>query len=156
MAIGEVQWFVFLALAVLLSLCAPYAIIHLCEGKVQTFINGCLRRVLKIRWPETISNADLWERTCQLPAEELIRKRRWGWIGHTLRKPSTNITRQALRWNPQGKRKRGRPRNTWRRDLEADTRKMGYTWSQIEKMAQDRGLCRAVVGGAYPDRSDGH
>ncbi|KAK7095931.1 hypothetical protein V1264_005285 [Littorina saxatilis] len=124
--------------------------------KVQTFINSCLRRVLKIRWPETISNADLWERTCQLPAEELIRKRRWGWIGHTLRKPSTNITRQALRWNPQGKRKRGRPRNTWRRDLEADTRKMGYTWSQIEKMAQDRGLWRAVVGGPYPDRSDGH
>ncbi|KAK7105447.1 hypothetical protein V1264_016822 [Littorina saxatilis] len=106
--------------------------------------------------PETISNADLWERTCQLPAEELIRKRRWGWIGHTLRKPSTNITRQALRWNPQGKRKRGRPRNTWRRDLEADTRKMGYTWSQIEKMAQDRGLWRAVVGAPYPDRSDGH
>ncbi|KAK7103731.1 hypothetical protein V1264_018575 [Littorina saxatilis] len=124
--------------------------------KVQTFINSCLRRVLKIRWPETISNADLWERTCQLPAEELIRKRRWGWIGHTLRKPSTNITRQALRWNPQGKRKRGRPRNTWRRDLEADTRKMGYTWSQIERMAQDRGLWRAVVGGPYPDRSDGH
>ncbi|KAK7090431.1 hypothetical protein V1264_010229 [Littorina saxatilis] len=124
--------------------------------KVQTFINSCLRRVLKIRWPETISNADLWERTCQLSAEELIRKRRWGWIGHTLRKPPTNITRQALRWNPQGKRKRGRPRNTWRRDLEADTRKMGYTWSQIEKMAQDRGLWRAVVGGPYPDRSDGH
>ena len=123
--------------------------------RVQTFINGCLRRILQIRWPDTISNANLWESTKQLPADEEIRKRRWGWIGHTLRKPPTNITRQALKWNPQGKRKRGRPRNTWRRDLEADTTKMGYTWNQIERMAQDRGLWRSLFGGPYPDRGDG-
>ena len=36
-----------------------------------------------------------------------ILKRRCGWLGHTLRKPNTNITRQALTWNPQGKRKWG-------------------------------------------------
>ena len=47
-----------------------------------------------------------------------MRKRRW--IGHTLWKPKHNITRQALQWNPQGKRGRGRPRNTWRRDLIAE------------------------------------
>jgi hypothetical protein len=52
-----------------------------------------------------------------VPAEEEIRRRRWRWIGHTLRKPPTNITRQALTWNPHGKRKRGRPKNSWRRDL---------------------------------------
>ena len=43
-------------------------------------------------------------------------RRRRSWIGPTLRKAPNNITRQALRWNPQGKRKRGRPRNNWRRD----------------------------------------
>ena len=124
-------------------------------GKVQTFINSCLRRILQIRWPDTINNTDLWQRTCQRPIEEDIRRRRWGWIGHTLRKPPTNITRQALKWNPQGKRKRGRPRNTWRRDLEADTEKMGYSWTQLERMAQDRGLWRSVVGGPYPSWGDG-
>ena len=41
-----------------------------------------------------------------------IRKRKWGWIGHALRKPASNITRQALDWNPQGKRKVGRPKQT--------------------------------------------
>nr|KAG5689204.1 hypothetical protein BaRGS_014860 [Batillaria attramentaria] len=123
--------------------------------KVQTFINSCLRRILQIRWPDTISNIDLWQRTHQLPAEDEIRRRRWGWLGHTLRKPTSNTTRQALTWNPQGKQKRGRPRNTWRRDLEADTKKMGYTWRQLETMAQDRGLWRTVVGGLYPSRGDG-
>ncbi|PVD26790.1 hypothetical protein C0Q70_14468 [Pomacea canaliculata] len=30
-----------------------------------------------------------------------------GWIGHTLRKPADTIARQALGWNPQGKRRGG-------------------------------------------------
>ncbi|VDP52070.1 unnamed protein product [Schistosoma curassoni] len=51
----------------------------------------------------------MWERTNQLPAEEEIRKRRWKWIGHTLRKSSNCITRQALTCNPEGNRKRGSP-----------------------------------------------
>ena len=31
-----------------------------------------------------------------------------------------SVRRQALKWNPQGKRKRGRPNSTWRRDVEAE------------------------------------
>ena len=64
--------------------------------KLQTFVNKCLRKIMKIRWPETIKNELLWNHTNQLPIDREIRKRKWGWIGHTLRKPSTNITRQAL------------------------------------------------------------
>ena len=65
--------------------------------KVQTFINSCLRRILQIRWPDTIRNSDLWQRTNQLPTENEIRRRRWGWIGHTLRKPASNTTRMTLK-----------------------------------------------------------
>ncbi|VDO52788.1 unnamed protein product [Schistosoma margrebowiei] len=64
--------------------------------RVQVFINSCLRKMLNIHWSDIISNTLLWERTNQLPAEEEIRKRRWKWIGHTLRKSSNCITRQAL------------------------------------------------------------
>ncbi|VDP55626.1 unnamed protein product [Schistosoma mattheei] len=35
------------------------AIIH----KIQMFINSCLRKILRIRWPDTIDNNVLWERT---------------------------------------------------------------------------------------------
>ena len=40
-------------------------------------------------------------------------EKKWVWIGHTLGKPASSTTTQALTWKPQGKRKRGRPRNTW-------------------------------------------
>ncbi|CAH8650448.1 unnamed protein product [Schistosoma curassoni] len=115
--------------------------------KVQVFINSCLRKILNIHWPDTISNSLLWERTNQLPAEEEIRKRRWKWIGHTLRKSSNCITRQALTWNPEGKRRRGRPKNTLRRIIEADMKAMNYNWTELERIAQDRVGWRMLVSG---------
>ncbi|VDO83129.1 unnamed protein product [Schistosoma margrebowiei] len=92
--------------------------------KVQVFINSCLRKILNIHRPDTISNSLLWERTNQLPDEKVIRKRRWKWIGHPLRKSSNCITRQVLTWNPQGKRKKERPKDTLRREIEADMKRM--------------------------------
>ncbi|VDO50292.1 unnamed protein product [Schistosoma margrebowiei] len=83
--------------------------------EIQVFLISCLRKILQIRWSDTISNNLLWARTNQIPAEEEIRKKRWKWIGHTLRKAPNCVTRQTLTWNPQGQGRRGRPKNTLRR-----------------------------------------
>ncbi|VDO68801.1 unnamed protein product [Schistosoma margrebowiei] len=115
--------------------------------KIQVFINNCLRKILQIRWPDTISNNVLWERTKQIPVEEEIRKKRWKWIGHILRKAPNCVTRQALTWNPQGQRKRGRPKNTLRREMKIDMRKKNKNWMELEKKAQDRVGWRMLVGG---------
>jgi len=80
-----------------------------------------------------IPNGDLWERAGQEPVAKQILKRKWGWIGHTLQKPASSITRPALSWNPQGKRKRGRPRNSWRRDTEAELKQQGTKQEQQEQ-----------------------
>ncbi|KAL8596941.1 hypothetical protein ACOMHN_027887 [Nucella lapillus] len=113
--------------------------------KLQTFINRCLRNILNIRWPEVISNEDLWTRTKQTLIGEDIRKRKWGWIGHTMRKPPSNVTRQALDWNPQGKRKVGRPRQTWRRSTEAEVKAAGMTWAELKRISQNRVRWRSAV-----------
>ena len=42
--------------------------------KLQTFINKCLRMILNIRWPEVISNEELWGRTHQSRIEESIKR----------------------------------------------------------------------------------
>ncbi|RUS81469.1 hypothetical protein EGW08_010767 [Elysia chlorotica] len=121
---------------------------------LQTFINRCLRNILNIRWPEVISNQDLWERTRQAPIEQEIKKRNWGWIGHTLRKPSSNTTRQSLEWNPQGKRKVGRPRQTWRRSTDAEARAAGMTWAELRRTSQNRVRWRSVVAALCSYRSE--
>ena len=53
---------------------------------LQTFVNKCLRIILKIFWPQVIPNKELWRKTLQRPIEEQIANRKWRWIGHTLRK----------------------------------------------------------------------
>nr|XP_022287459.1 uncharacterized protein LOC111100125 [Crassostrea virginica] len=58
-----------------------------------------------------------------------------------------SITRQALQWNPQGKRKVGRPRYTWRRSVQAEMEAAGYKWRDMVRLAQNRTRWRSVVGG---------
>ena len=123
--------------------------------KLQTFINNCLRRILQIRWPNTISNSDLCEKIHQQNVGDEMRKRRWGWICHTLRKLASTITRQALTWNSQGKRKRGRSRNTWRRDLLTDIKRTGYSWREFEMKAQDRRLWKTYIPGGAKNEEVG-
>ena len=57
-----------------------------------------------------------------------IRKRKFRWIGHTLRKEDGEISKSALFWNPQGNRKRGRPRNSWRRSVNKEA---GRSWNEL-------------------------
>ena len=115
--------------------------------KIQTFFNTCLQHIYNIWWPEMIPNEELWERTGQQPVAKQILKRKWGWIGHALRKPASSITHQALTWKLQGKRKRGRPRNSWRQDIEAELKQQGTNWTGATRLAQNRVWWRGVING---------
>ena len=97
-----------------------------------------LRKILKIYWPEKISNMEVWARTGQGCVLQEIARCKWNWIGHTLRKPTSDITRQALEWNPQGKRKVGRPVKTWRRSVEEELKQANITWNAAKRTAANR------------------
>lgn len=47
-----------------------------------------------------------------------IKKRRLRWLGHVLRMLPERIPKVALRWTLAGKRKKGRPKATWRKAVE--------------------------------------
>ena len=113
--------------------------------KLQVFINRCLRTILKLYWADKTTNEELWRRTEQRPIEQELRQRKWGWLGHTLRRSRESITRQALTWNPQGNRGVGRPRNTWRRELETEAKRAKKTWNDLEKIASDRRTWKDMV-----------
>ena len=65
--------------------------------------------------------------------ETLLIQNRWRWLGHVIRKPSEDMTKVAIRWTPEVKRKRGRPKTTWRRTIENEIKERRYTWDTIEK-----------------------
>jgi hypothetical protein len=101
---------------------------------MQTFVNRCLRDILRIWWPNIISNKDLWKATSQEDRNLEIRKRKVGWIGHALRKEDGEISETALLWNPQGSRKRGRPKNSWRRSV---IKEAGRRWNELRFLAAE-------------------
>ena len=109
---------------------------------------------MKLKWTDKIRNEQLWERTGQAPIQTEIGRRRWKWVGHTLRKGKNSITRQTLQWNPQGSRGRGRPRETWRRCMEREMKDVRITRVALSKKAQDRDVWRMFVCGLYPDRGE--
>jgi len=101
-------------LSVLLYVCETWKTTNQITRRLQIFVNKCLRRIMNIKWTGKITNEELWRITNQKSIENQI-KRKWNWIGHTLRKKTGAIEKTALNWNPQGYRRRGRPKRTWRR-----------------------------------------
>jgi len=91
---------------------------------------------------------------CSISVTGLDQK--WNWLGHTLRKSGDSIAKQALQWTAQGHRGRGRPKNTWRRELENEMWTVGfrYSWRKMEEAAQDRAGWRRVVCGLCSTGSD--
>lgn len=66
-------------------------------------------------WPRIISNEKLWQDTKQSDINMEIRKCKFRWIGHTLRKNDAEAGNAAFQWNPQCVRMRGRSRSSRRR-----------------------------------------
>lgn len=89
-------------------------------SKLNSFFNSCLRKILGVWWPRKISNEALHAKTNQQNINVQIKEKKYRWIGHTLRKDKGEICYKALLWNPQGKRKVGAPRRTWRNSIQRE------------------------------------
>ena len=114
--------------------------------RLSVFHTSCLRKICRIYWPQKITNKELYQRTGQRDIFTAIMQRRWRWLGHVIRKDRDSITRTALRWTPDsGRRKRGRPWETWRRTIEVQVKTTGITWKELEKAAMDRGQWKSQV-----------
>ena len=57
--------------------------------KIDVFQNRCLRRIMKIKWQDKISNKVLLEMVNAERLSEEVRRRRWRFIGHILRQQLT-------------------------------------------------------------------
>ena len=61
----------------------------------------------------------------------IIRGRRWRWIWHILRMENNKHVRAALTWTPEGKRKRGRPKENWNRAKRTKMQIMGRRYERV-------------------------
>ena len=91
------------------------------ENKIDVFQNRCLAG---------------WK------TSEDVRKRRCKFISQIMTKEPNNDCRTALTWTPEERRKRGRPKTTWRKTAEREREKAGWkNWSELQITAADRAGC---------------
>ena len=61
-----------------------------------------------------------------------------------------SLPRTAITWAPEGKRKRGRPKETWRRTVERERCEMRFqTWREAVQVAKDRRLRDLIKGSIF-------
>jgi hypothetical protein len=101
---------------------------------------------LRIWWPKTKSNKELWEKHSKY---QLAVKLKWenGNVLGTLweRIRITSLDRDLLNWNPQGKRWKGGPRVTWKRTVLAELQEQNVSWNEAKQMAKKRIYWRKFV-----------
>ncbi|XP_041356848.1 uncharacterized protein LOC121374038 [Gigantopelta aegis] len=123
-------------------------------SRLSSFHTTSLRRILRIFWPRKISNEQVLEETNQESMRTIITRRRWKWISHVLQKEDTSITKTAECWTHKWKRKRGRPKTTWRRTVELEMKETGHSCGTIERLARDRPAWRNFVAALNATRRD--
>ena len=127
-------------ISVLLYGCKTWRTTQADEKKLDAFLRKGLRRILKIYWPMRITNEEVRRRAgIRETISDQVARWRWTWLCHVLRMDHHSHPRIALTWVPEGKRKRGRPRETWRRTVEGEIKDRGLrSWSEAATAAKDR------------------
>ena len=89
------------------------------------------------------------------PLSEEVKLRRWKMIGHILRQDHNNDCSIAMTWAPEGKRRKGRPKTTWRRTVEKERKEGGWkSWSEARTAAAYHEKWRSSVKALYATRHE--
>ena len=135
-------------LSVLLYGCETWKMNRYNEKRIDIFVQKCLRRILKIYYPNMISNEELYKLAKVQKVTDTIKYRRRRYLGHILRQDPAKYQHAVVRWKPDGKRNIGRPRETWFRTVERDLRNMRINnWQDAYDEAQDRNNWRKLICG---------
>ena len=98
-------------------------------------------RIMKVLGTKTKTRIGFWNVQTLYQTAEMrcyclhilgVSESRWTGSGNE------SITKTALHWTPEGRRKRGRPKNTWRRTVETELRGLKQSWNKIQQLAKDR------------------
>ena len=103
-------------------------------SRLDAFEIWVYRRVLKISWTEKITNEEVLR--SMGTGREIVRQfktRKLQYLGHLMRHNTSQI--QPIEGKIEGRRSRGRPRNTWTTDI---TTTNGMKYYQLKRAAEDR------------------
>ena len=116
------------------------------EKTLDSYHRRQLRNAINIKWPEKISNIDLYKKTGETPWSTTIAKRRLRLYGHVMRLPHETPIRQVIQeYDRPLKMARGAPKFTWKNNINNDLSKIGFDRFTADEITQDRGGWRKLI-----------
>ena len=111
------------------------------EDKIEATEMWCLRKMSNIQWRDRVTNEEVLRRLgTSRTLLDKIKKRKCRYYGHIKRK--NNILTTAVEGRVEGKRPRGRPRNTWFKDIKVWTNQTAH---DCTRSAADRHLWSVIA-----------
>ncbi|XP_067034762.1 uncharacterized protein [Acropora muricata] len=99
----------------------------------------------KKRTEDLMEMFGLKERAVQMAKANEVR-----WYGHVLRRDDGHILRKALEFEVRGKRKPGRPKKTWKMQVENENKSVGLERKDAMNRARWRMGVREIAAGINP------
>ena len=114
--------------------------------RLDVFHRRCLRTILAISWRDHVTNEEVMRRAGMERLQGIVTTRRRKMAGHVLRLQTERPVQIAMHWVPEdSRRKRGRPKKTWRSIFKEDLEEMGFSWHGARRIASDRDRWRLLV-----------
>ena len=98
------------------------------EKKIQATQRKMERIMLGITWEDRKKNTWVREQTKLEDILTIIKRRKWSWAGHVMRRTDNRWTTRITEWQPrEGRRNRGMQRRRWRDEIR---KYAGATWAR--------------------------
>ena len=116
----KIRIFKSLVLPVLLYACETWTLNRDLKRRLDAFGTKCLRRIMGYRWDDFVSNERLYHETVSRSVTSVVRERQLRLYGHVARLPEVDPAHRvvSVRDNPGWRRPRGRPRNSWLKQVD--------------------------------------
>ena len=103
------------------------------------------RRILGITWKDMVTNYEVGKRSGMGKLEDILGKKRLRWLGHLHRMSDDRIPKQAMKWEGEATRKRGKPRKNWKTTIIEDLKIVEMPWQDAEQAAEERTMWSSCV-----------
>ena len=116
------------------------------EKKLNMFHMRCLRKLLKIKWQDKVTNADVLKRAGTTSMYVTLRNRRLRWLGHVRRMDPQRLPRQILYGELSlGTRPKGRPKLRWKDTCKESLQSFNINVDTLEEATSNRSAWKAAV-----------
>ena len=121
------------------------------ENRINAFELWIYRRMLRVSYKDRITNTRIFELVNERPHLLLaVKERKIKYFGHLIR--ASGKQRSLLEGKIEGKRKQGRQKNTWAKDICAWTNKR---YIECVRLAEDRVAWRSMVADLLREMAPG-